>query len=82
MAYMKQIGTALQMYLADNDDMYPSAYYYNNGNNSSGGYTQWSGMIMPYVKNLAIFVSPLDTTGGLAPTNYIGNNQGYGVPAG
>jgi len=79
---MKQIGTSLQMYLADHDDTYPSAYFYNNDNNSSNGYTQWSGSIEPYVKNLEIFRSPLDPTGGLAPTNFIGNNRGFGVPGG
>lgn len=79
---VKQIGTSLAIYLADHDDTYMSAYFYNNDLDSTGGYTQWSGMIMPYVKNLDIFKSPLDPTGGLAPTNFINNNGGYGVPAG
>ena len=79
---VKQIGTSMAIYLSDNDDVYPAAYYYNNDNSSTGGYTHWSGMIMPYVKNLQIFVSPVDAVGGLAPTNYIGNNLGYGAPAG
>lgn len=79
---MKQIGVSMQLYLADWDDMYGQAYYYNNDNDSSGGYTQWSGAIQPYVKNLQIFVSPLDPTNGLAPTNFIGNNLGYGAPPG
>lgn len=85
---MKQIGTSMQIYLTDYDDTYPSAYYYNNDNGSApdgngvGGYTQWTGMIQPYTKNVQIFVSPSDPTGGLAPTNFIGNNNGYGAPAG
>jgi prepilin-type N-terminal cleavage/methylation domain-containing protein len=79
---VKQIGTSMAIYLADNDDVYPSAYYYNDNNSSAGGYTHWSGMIMPYVKNLQIFVCPTDQVGGLAPTNYIGNNGGYGAPGG
>jgi len=79
---MKQIGTSMSIYLADNDDIYPSAYYYNNDNNDTGGYTHWTGSIMPYVKNLQIFVSPVDAVGGLAPTNYIGNNGGFGAPGG
>lgn len=79
---MKQIGTAMAIYLSDNDDVYPSAYYYNNDNSSAGGYTHWSGMLMPYTKNLQIFVSPTDAVGGLAPTNYVGNNGGYGAPSG
>jgi prepilin-type N-terminal cleavage/methylation domain-containing protein len=79
---MKQIGTSMAIYLSDNDDVYPSAYYYNNDSSSAGGYTHWSGMIMPYVKNLQIFVSPTDRVGGLAPTNFINGNGGYGAPAG
>lgn len=82
LANVKQIGTSMAIYLSDNDDVYPSAYYYNNDNSSTNGYTHWSGMIMPYVKNLQIFVSPTDAVGGLAPTNYVGNNLGYGAPGG
>ena len=85
---MKQIGVALQIYLADYDDVYPQAYYYNNDNGSGedgngvGGYTQWTGAIQPYVKNLQIFISPGDDIGGLAPTCYVGDNRGFGAPAG
>lgn len=78
----KQIGTALQIYLADNDDTYMQSYYYLNDLNSSGGYVHWSGLLMPYVKNYDMFRCPGSTTGGLAPTNFTGNNMGYGVPAG
>ncbi len=81
---VKQQGTSMALYLSDSDDVYPSAYYYNNDNNSSNGYTHWSGMLMPYVKNLQIFVSPGDTNGALAPSNYIvaTNNGGYGTAPG
>ncbi len=85
---MKQLGTSIQIYLADYDDTYSSTYYYNNDSGSApngagvGGYSHWSGMIQPYVKNLEIFKSPVDPTGGLAPTNFINNNQGYGAPGG
>jgi prepilin-type N-terminal cleavage/methylation domain-containing protein len=79
---MKQIGTAMSIYLTDNDDVYPSAYYYNNDSSSSVGYTHWSGMLMPYVKNLQIFVAPGDAINGLAPTNFVGNNGGFGAPSG
>lgn len=85
---MKQIGTSIQIYLADYDDTYSQAYYYPNDNGSAtngsgiGGYVQWSGLLQPYVKNLQIFVSPGDPTGGMAPTCYTSNNQGYGAPAG
>lgn len=79
---LKQIGTALQIYLNDYDDTWPQAYFYNNDNNSSDGYSQWSGMVMPYVKNLGIFVSPGDPSKGLAPTNFVGDNRGFGAPSG
>lgn len=79
---MKQIGTSTQIYLADYDDTYMSAYYYNNDNNSTNGYTHWTGMLQPYTKNLDIFKSSVDPTGGLAPTNFINNNNGYGAPGG
>ncbi|MGV3617466.1 MAG: prepilin-type N-terminal cleavage/methylation domain-containing protein [Fimbriimonas sp.] len=80
----KQQGTAMQIYLADNDDVLPSAYYYPNDTSSAGGYVHWSGVLMPYIKNLDIFVSPGDQLGGMAPTNFstATNNRGKGVPAG
>jgi prepilin-type N-terminal cleavage/methylation domain-containing protein len=80
----KQQGTAMQIYLADNDDVLPSAYYYPNDSSSAGGYVHWSGVLMPYIKNLDIFVSPGDPLSGMAPTNYstATNNRGKGVPAG
>lgn len=79
---MKQIGTATQIYLADYDDVYSQGYYYKNDNNSSDGYVHWSGVLQPYVKNIQIFVSPGDPTGGLAPTNFstATNNAGHGYP--
>lgn len=79
---LKQMGIGLQLYIADYDDIYPQAYYYINDNNSTNGYAQWSGTTQPYIKNIQIFVSPGDKVGGLAPTNFIGNNQGYGAPSG
>jgi prepilin-type N-terminal cleavage/methylation domain-containing protein len=83
---VKQLGTAIQMYLGDNDDVLPPAYYYNSpngpGNLDDSGINHWSGVIQPYVKNLNIFISPSDKIGGQPPTNFIGNNRGFGVPAG
>jgi prepilin-type N-terminal cleavage/methylation domain-containing protein/prepilin-type processing-associated H-X9-DG protein len=78
----KQMGTAIDMYVQDFDETYPQAYYYFNNNNSSGGYSQWSGMCQPYIKNVNLFVCPSDKVRGLAPTNFIGDNLGYGAPAG
>jgi len=80
----KQQGTAIQIYIADYDDTLPMAYYYKNDNSSAAGYVHWTGALQPYVKNLQIFVSPNDRSGGLAPTNFstATNNRGYGVPPG
>jgi prepilin-type N-terminal cleavage/methylation domain-containing protein len=78
----KQIGTAVQIYLNDSDDTYPSAYYYINNLNSSGGYAHWSGVLQPYVKNTDMFVSPIDELRGMAPTNFVGDNRGQGAPSG
>ncbi|HEY3397280.1 MAG TPA: prepilin-type N-terminal cleavage/methylation domain-containing protein [Armatimonadota bacterium] len=64
----KQIGLGLMMYTSDNDETLPAAYYYVNGANSNNGYVQWSGMIMPYVKNQQIFVCPSHPLKGFAPT--------------
>src|ERR1041384_2155318 len=60
MTHMKQIGTSTQLYLADYDDTYSQAYYYKDDNSSAGGYVHWSGVLMPYVKNLQMFVGPND----------------------
>ncbi|RYG44583.1 prepilin-type N-terminal cleavage/methylation domain-containing protein [bacterium] len=80
----KQQGTALQIYLGDSDDTYPSAYYYPDDNSSAGGYAHWSGVLQPYIKSTDMFVSPGDPLGGMAPTNFstATNNRGKGVPAG
>jgi prepilin-type N-terminal cleavage/methylation domain-containing protein/prepilin-type processing-associated H-X9-DG protein len=78
----KQMGLGVMMYTQDYDETFPAAYYYNNDLSSAGGYTHWSGVIQPYVKNLGIFVCPSDKNRGLAPTNFIGNNLGAGVPSG
>ena len=83
----KQMGTALQMYMGDNEDVYPPAYYYRNpaasGSLDATGIEHWSGFMQPYIKNWGIFVSPADGKGGLAPTNWDDraggtNNLGFG----
>lgn len=85
---MKQLGLAITMYSGDADDMYPSAYFHRAFDPANGGtaagYVQWSYMIQPYVKNLAMFVSPGDKIGGHAPTCFASadNNSGKGFPAG
>lgn len=79
---MKQQGLAVMMYVQDYDETFPAAYYYNNDNNSTNGYTHWSGLTQPYIKNLGIFVCPSDKNRGLAPTNFLPGNAGAGVPGG
>lgn len=83
---VKQIGLAVQMYNGDNDGVLPPAYYYNSPNGpgslDDSGINHWSGVVQPYVKNLNIFISPSDKIGGQPPTNFIGNNRGFGVPSG
>jgi len=65
---MRQLGQALMEYATDYDEKLPSSYYYQNGANSQQGYVQWSGMIMPYVQNMQVFVCPQHKVGGWAPT--------------
>lgn len=78
----KQMGTAISMYKTDYDDTFPMAYYYNNDNNSGNGYSQWSGLIQPYTKSWGMFICPSDKIKGLAPTDFVGDNLGFGVPPG
>lgn len=85
---MKQLGLGITMYSTDHDDVLPSAYFHRAFNPADGGtragYVHWSSMIQPYVKNLAMFVSPGDKLGGHAPTCFSSsdNNSGKGYPAG
>lgn len=79
---MKQMGLGIMQYTQDYDETYPQAYWYPNDSSSAGGYAHWSGTIQPYVKSNQLFVCPSDKNGGLAPTNYIGDNEGFGVPPG
>jgi prepilin-type N-terminal cleavage/methylation domain-containing protein/prepilin-type processing-associated H-X9-DG protein len=82
----KEINLSLQMYISDFDDVYPPAYAYNSPNGpgslDDSGINHWSGVQHPYIKNWGIFVCPSDEIHGQAPTNFIGNNGGFGVPGG
>lgn len=76
----KQIGTALQIYLADNDDVFMPSNHREN--NSAGNEVHWSWMVLPYLKSEQLFVSPVDSIGGWAPgcANRSNNNRGFGEP--
>nr|AUN36255.1 hypothetical protein [uncultured bacterium] len=82
MSNMKQMGLGVMQYTQDYDEKYPQAYYYPDDNSSAGGYAHWSGTIFPYVRSNQLFVCPSDALGGMAPTNFIGDNGGAGVPSG
>jgi len=82
MSNAKQMGNAINMYKQDFDETFPQAYWYVNNNSSANGYVQWSGATQPYIKNWNMFTCPSDRLRGLAPTNFVGNNLGFGVPAG
>jgi prepilin-type N-terminal cleavage/methylation domain-containing protein len=76
----KQIGVAMQLYLNDSDDTYmPSNHRINDDSNRE---VHWSVMLLPYMKNEQIFVSPADKIGGWAPSCYAGDNKGKGAPSG
>ena len=84
---MKQMSTGLNIYSTDQDDYLPTAYFHRAwaGNGGTvGGYEHWSGLIYPYVKNWNIYVSPVDSLGGHAPTCFssANNNNGAGFPGG
>lgn len=79
----KQLGLAIQMYLSDNNDVYPGYVqdtFIGNGDNE----LIWSDMIQPYVKNQGVFLCPTakDTkyggTWGQRGWLSIGLNNHYG----
>lgn len=87
---LQQIGLGMQQYLQDHEQTLPVAYHYNNTNPNQEkglddtGIHHWSAVLMPYVKEQAIFVCPDDSIGGQPPTNFrvSTNNEGMGVPEG
>lgn len=80
----KQLGTAMQIYIGDWDDVFPVANHRNSEPGLEGQEIHWSWMLAPYVKNEQIFVSPGDKNGGWAPGcfNQANNNRGFGIPGG
>lgn len=59
---LKQVGLALQMYMADNEDQFPQAAYWDPSVNS---YVLWSStpVLQPYMKNKDILKSPVEGGG-------------------
>lgn len=62
----KQIGTALQIYLGDFDDVFPYASAHPNEDPAGWWGAGWTFKVQPYMKNFGIFRSPgeAQTTGG------------------
>ena len=60
---IKQLGTALQIYLGDFDDTYPKADFWDSGVAWMDGFHLWSSgrVIGPYIKNTDLLVSPGDS---------------------
>ena len=78
---IKNVGSALNIYVADNKTYFPANYNYLNGESSGGGYHHWTAAINPnqytdtvtsgkYPKFAEQFVCPSHTPGGWAPTNF------------
>ncbi len=76
----KQIGIGLQLYLADADDTFMPS---NQRVGDNAQEVHWSWLMLPYVKNEGVFVSPGDPISGWAPGCYnaSNNNRGFGIPA-
>ena len=59
---MKQIGTAVQLYVDDYDETFPTCYWFSaqtwEGNPMINS---WPGHFLPYIKNVNIFVCPSAT---------------------
>jgi prepilin-type N-terminal cleavage/methylation domain-containing protein len=77
----KQIGIGMYLYLSDFDDTLPPSNHRISPDNIQE--VHWSWMVLPYMKNEQIFVSPADKNGGWAPGCFdsSNNNRGFGVPS-
>jgi prepilin-type N-terminal cleavage/methylation domain-containing protein/prepilin-type processing-associated H-X9-DG protein len=82
---LRQLGTALNMYLQDYDELFhkgagiPSTGQYGFGSGTTDGWAQWPWFYGPYVKNVGVFDCPSspDTTTELTAANW-GNDGNYG----
>lgn len=85
---LKQLALGVRMYMQDCDENYPMAYTLAG---IAGQFTDrliWADLIMPYVKNVQIFVCPSDTRmripGATNPLGYLvsstcGANESLGL---
>ncbi|MCC6443912.1 MAG: DUF1559 domain-containing protein [Armatimonadetes bacterium] len=55
---LKQIGTALSMYIQDNDEIPPGAGCNRSGPNGYGPLVLPQGKIYPHIKNAAVYACP------------------------
>ncbi len=74
---MRQVGTAMTLYVNDYDDTAPALYYYDASNlsiPSTQGFYYWPILIMSYTKNESIFLCPMDR----ADDTVLADGQGRG----
>ncbi len=57
---MKQIGTAIQMYISDYDDVYPLRRVAGFGPTGLPGELSWKQVSFPYIKNIQLFTDPVN----------------------
>ncbi|MDR3692981.1 MAG: prepilin-type N-terminal cleavage/methylation domain-containing protein [Fimbriimonas sp.] len=78
---LKQIGTAMQLYTNDNDDMYCYAIPDNWSGAPSWGSPSlgWTLTLQPYSKSLALFRSPLDSNSVVEYPSWEGVAVSYGL---
>jgi prepilin-type N-terminal cleavage/methylation domain-containing protein/prepilin-type processing-associated H-X9-DG protein len=56
---VKQLGLAVNMYAQDYDELLPTEDYPYGGDGNTGGVDgSWRGAIMPYCKNVQLFICP------------------------
>ena len=87
---LKQLGVGAMLYSGDADDVFPYHAHWNNDTvyTIENGYTPWAMKMAPYMKNLGVFRSPLDSfshsdnqSGWLGPTLSVAANSLAGGPA-
>jgi prepilin-type N-terminal cleavage/methylation domain-containing protein/prepilin-type processing-associated H-X9-DG protein len=77
----KNLATALNAYLSQNNAYYPSAFCYLNGSSSAGGYLHWTGALNPqfytdpvtagtYPRSQPEYFCPSQAQAGYAPMDF------------